>query len=505
MHHAVEALVRSLSAGKVDETSRAEGGNTVSRLAKVYEVARNALEYRADHLVRRAAIERILRRKVVFEKNTDKLSEELLTELRWAMYMTEVEEEKVHKEQIKEILDTYIPALSYKGLDRDWLLGMTSAAIEERFNPNSDYQRFTTFAFNVFKPRVKLEDSIVDLVLFVALDRVYSQSDEQQVSYHLYKLVRGQAQQQGETNSEVLFSEAWKAYQQAMTNKELNHLQAYVRRHMGPLVLLRDMYFYEPQQFAFAVSDKNGFETLGKSALESQLKIMGKRIRTAMIRSLIYVFLTKMLIAFLVEVPLERLLTQHVSYFTLGVNMFIPILVMLAMTATARLPKEKDQDKLVHKAWLTVSEFDNEPNPWEIYPRKDTTSAVVRIFFYGLYGLLFAGTFVFIMSLLVQLGYNILNLIVFLFFVSVVSFFAFRIRQTALIYSWKSKSSKSSLVDTLLLPIVVVGGVLSSGVAKLNFLVFIFDFVLEAPFKIILKFLDNWFAFLSARKDEVVG
>ena len=37
----------------------------VEVLARVYERARNALEYRADHLVRRAAIERIIKRRII--------------------------------------------------------------------------------------------------------------------------------------------------------------------------------------------------------------------------------------------------------------------------------------------------------------------------------------------------------------------------------------------------------------------------------------------------------
>ena len=115
-------------------------------------------------------------------------------------------------------------------------------------------------------------------------------------------------------------------------------------------------------------------------------------------------------------------------------------------------------------------------------------------------------TFTLIVWGLTSVGYTAASILVFLFFLSIVAFFAYRIRQTALIYSYNPKATlRSSLVDSLMLPIVVVGGALSSGVARLNFLVILFDFVLEAPFKLVLRFLDNWAAFLSARKDEVVG
>ena len=56
-----------------------------------------------------------------------------------------------------------------------------------------------------------------------------------------------------------------------------------------------------------------------------------------------------------------------------------------------------------------------------------------------------------------------------------------------------------------MLPIVVVGGYLSRGISYLNVIAFVFDFILEAPIKILLRFLDHWAQFLSLKRDEVVG
>ncbi len=504
MHPAVGKLIENLTLSQQQHGGEKSGDNSpVTRLARVYEVARNALEYRADHLVRRAAIERIARRKLVFNRDTDKIAEELLTELRWALYMTELEEEHTKKEEIKGVLDKYIESIVGGKLNRDWLIGALSAEIEDKFNPNNDYQRFTTFTYNYLRQKVTLKDDPdMELVLYVAVDRTYTQSDEQQVAYHLYRLIRSQAKNENEVD---LLAQAYDSYQKAMNHKLQNKLCAYVRKQMGPMVLLRDMYFASPIRFLASVENKESFIELGHETLEAQLKMTRRRMNTAMIRSLIYVFLTKMLVAFLVEVPLERLFAGHVQYFNLFLNMIIPIVGMLALTATTRLPGEKEQEKLINKAWLIVSDFAAEPAPWEVYPSQKRFSSVLSVIFYSLYGILFVGIFAVMVSLLRLIGYNVFNLAVFMFFLSVVSFFAFRIRQTAMVYTYRAKISRSTLIDSLLLPIIVVGGWFSMGVSKLNFLVFIFDFVLEAPFKIILKFLDNWFAFLSARKDDAVG
>jgi hypothetical protein len=477
----------------------------VGSLARVYEIARNAIEYRADHLVRRAAIERMLRRQLVFGGSVESLAEQLLTELKWAMYVTEIEEEKVSKSEIRKALERYWTSLDKASVNRDWLIGMMSAEIEDLLNPNNDYHRFTTFAFHYFKKRVLLDQGEdIDLELFVAIDKSYSLSDDQQISYHLYKLIRGQAKTD-EKSEEQLLEETWKHFHRAVTSTYLNRLIAWVRRQMGPMVLLRDMYFANPTNFAYLLNNREDFFKEAAIVLEGQMLLMGKRISTATFRSLMYVFLTKMLVILLVEIPLEKALTGEMHYLTLALNVAIPVAVMWLMTATIKLPSDREQQNLLEKAWQITADFDSPPPHGEVLNSIKDMSRVKFVFYYLFYGALFTVTFAALVFALNWLKFNHVSIVVFLFFLSVVSFFAYRIRQTAHLYTYKPRGNKTSLGEAIMLPVVIVGGILSSGVAKMNFLVFIMDFVLEAPFKIILRFMDNWLSFLSAKKDEVVG
>lgn len=485
---------------------RAEaGGGTVGRLARVYEIARNALEYRADHLVRRAAIERILRRLLVLGYGMEELADTLIDELKWAMYVTEVEEKKASKKQVETIMGRYMEAFSGNKVDRDWMIGVASAEIEELLNPNTDYHQFSNFAFHALKKRVHVTGvDNLDLVLFAAVDKVYSLSDEQQMSYHMFKLIRDQAQKPG--SDEELLVETWRHYVAAVKSPAYNMVAAYVRKQMAPLVLIRDLYFANPPEFAATLSDGNRFAAEAQMVLEGQLGLMSGRIGTATVRSLIYVFLTKMLVVFLVEVPFEKALTGQVEYLTLGINLAFPVVFMWVLGATIRLPNQQTQERLLGRAWEVVADFDREPEAWEVLVRSAEKSMVKFILYYLFYGLLFILTFAVIVAALTRVGYNLANLGIFMFFLCVVSFFAYRIRQTASVYSYNPKArGRSNFLEALMLPIVVVGGWLSSGVARLNFLVFIFDFILEAPYKMILKFLDNWLAFLSKKQEEAVG
>lgn len=508
MHAAVIALLASLSKGTHYQEDRHSGSHgTVGRLAMVYEVARNAMEYRADHLVRRAAIARILRRQLVFGKDPEELADQLLTELQWALYLTEVEETHVSKRQIQRVLTQYQEAYAKPSVPREWLIGLISAEVEEYLNPNVDYQRFTTFAFHSLKNKVSLTSAgDIDLVLYVAVDKTYSQSDDAQISYHLFKLIRSQSEKLNLSTGEIL-QETWKHYQLALSHPLAPTLTSFSRRNIGPLVLLRDMYFASPQEFSNLVEDKLEFIKSANETLTSQLQLLSIRIRNATVRSLLYVFLTKMLVVILVEMPLERIFLGHVDFLRITITVLLPVAVMWLLTATISLPSRSSQEQLVAATWLSVAQFGTEEQPGEILTSLRERSKTRLSLYYIFYGLLFALTFAGISFGLRQLGYGLINQVIFLFFLCVVSFFAYRIRQTTLVYQYRPKGRQAagSLLDLILLPVVVVGGWLSSGVARLNFLVFVFDFVLEAPFKLVLRFMDNWFTFLAKKKDEIIG
>ena len=109
MNKPLTALTSVLTYGDGTSTrDRETSHGFVETLAQVYEKARNALEYRADNLVRRAAIERILKRRLILSKDPKTLSENLLTELRWARYLTTEEIKAAKKTELEKILEKFL-------------------------------------------------------------------------------------------------------------------------------------------------------------------------------------------------------------------------------------------------------------------------------------------------------------------------------------------------------------------------------------------------------------
>lgn len=501
MHKSLIALTSRLSYGKIGKAAKDEAEvGVVETLARVYERARNALEYRADNLVRRAAIERILKRQIILSKDPNIVSDKLLKELRWAKYLSVNEARLAKRSELEKIISKYIGFL-HGTVPQDWVIKIASAEIEETFNLNTDYKQFTFFAFQVIRQKIKMRDENLDLLIYFATDKIYAESDDEKTAYHILNLA-------GEEITKEKFEEAWKLFNIAKNSEKLPKITKFVRRQMPPLVLLRDIYFSDPSIFKGLLTDTDKFREKAEEVLESQIEKMSERISTAGIRSVLYVFLTKMVFAFGMEVPLEILFYGHVSRLPLILNLLFPPFLMWMTTIQIKVPSKNQRAALVERTLYIIQNFDalkDEEDALKDVKDIAPPGGVIYSIFSALYGMIFVGVFGSIIIILDKIGYTVFSEFIFLFFLTIIAFFAYRIAQIAKVYSWKEiGSERSTFVDIIALPILTIGSRLSRGLSKLNFLAFTFDFILEAPFKLILGFVDDWVEFLSLKKDEQI-
>lgn len=498
MNKPLLALLTKLNYGESARQINSESSRGfIETLARVYERARNALEYRADNLVRRAAIERILKRVMILTNDPKKIADNLLTELQWARYISKEETKSAKGSNMSKVLEKYT---NYKGLiPHEWIVKIASAEIEEFFNLNADYKQFTYFAFQVIRQKVLLNDENIDLLVFFSVDKVYAGSDDEQVAYHILKLA-------GTNITKDKLEEAWKLFNIAKSHKDLPRISKFVRRQMPPLILLRDIYFYKPTDFRSSLSNQEKFTPLAAEVLENQLNQMSGKIATAGIRSVIYVFLTKMILAFGLEVPFEMFWYKHLNILPLALNLSFPPFLMWLTTMQIKLPSSRDRGELVDRTWYIIENFEllkEEDDVLATVSKEERHSVLYKVFTI-LYIVLFIGVFWLIYYALGRIGYTFFSKFIFIFFLTIIAFFAYRISQIASIYSWKKSGQNATLVEIISLPILAIGSRLSQGLTHLNFLAFAFDFILEAPFKIILRFVDDWVQFLSAKREEQI-
>ena len=89
---------------------------------------------------------------------------------------------------------------------------------------------------------------------------------------------------------------------------------------------------------------------------------------------------------------------------------------------------------------------------------------------------------------------------------TLVSFFSLRIRKVAReMYIVEGKENIFSFImDFFYVPIIEVGKWLNEKFSRLNFFVFILDFIIEAPFKVFVEIAEEWTKYVKERKEEIV-
>ena len=144
---------------------------------------------------------------------------------------------------------------------------------------------------------------------------------------------------------------------------------------------------------------------------------------------------------------------------------------------------------------------ENDPYTPKKAVRRPILSAVFTLFYIGTFLLTFGA----ISFALTQLHFNIASQAIFVFFITLVSFFAYRIRQSAKEYEIESRQGiLEPVVDFFFLPVLRAGHLLSREIAKLNVFIFLFDFILEAPLKVIFEVVEEWIRFIRIKKEEII-
>ena len=102
-------------------------------------------------------------------------------------------------------------------------------------------------------------------------------------------------------------------------------------------------------------------------------------------------------------------------------------------------------------------------------------------------------------------SFNAVDALIFILFLSLVSFFAIRLRRTAneLAAVEEKEHLITVVVEFFFFPIIEIGKWISKGVSSLNVTAFVFDFLIETPFKTLIQVLEEWFNFIRERRQNL--
>ena len=495
---------------------------TVSLAAFISEILRNAIEFREEHLIRRASIDRILHRRLLLNQNGKDIAESLIKEMLWARY---IENNTVPEDKIVEIqttIDKYIfvknelsvgrPSKEHKAITV-WIMDAAACEIEESLCPDPKREAFTNFVYQILKPLISLADKDIDstVQIYIAVERAFAKSDDPLIKYHLLRLMLPDFVSGDWHQAEKLLPKFYDIYQRI--EKDINYekreiLRRFVKKHTAPFYILRDLFEMYTKDIESILTSEEKLKFKVDEICRKRYEETQSKLRRAGVRSFIYIVLTKIVFALALEIPYDLHLYHEIAYIPVAINVLFPPSFMAAIILTTSAPGEENTKRIQSRIRQIITQNPTEDNTEiatilgkKVRPR----STSLNVGFSILYILAFGISFGAIIYTLTLLNFNIVSQGVFIAFLTLVTFFGYTIRQISKEYLVEIKEGVLTPIgDFFLLPLLRVGQWLSGEIARFSLFVVIFDFIIEAPFKAIFEVIEEWIRFVRIKKEEMV-
>lgn len=490
----------------------------VEKLAVFYEKIRNAIDYKEEHLIRQFAIKRILKRHHLEQvENIEELAKELLYELVQARYFNDNTVPESYIEEVAKILKKYVDLLKYSltlaksATIRKWLLGMAACEIEELIVSPKKINALMELMYRVVEPKVNLidfevEEEVMAQQLYIAINLTLMKADRDLINYRLLKSTYRAWRDNDNFDLTYFSANLLTIYNELHEN--LNHplnalLSKRIQKHAVLFNVLHNVVNNNLKDLEGVLNNSAKLESEIKKECENQYKETKRKVRRASIKAMIYLFITKGLLAVLLEMPYSYLVGSVVNNLALAINVLMPPVMMFILFISFSLPENKNTEKILSE----LKKILNNPDDLSLIniKEKDNQKPFLVMMFEFFYFLIFILIFGAIIYFLWWLQFNLLSGIFFLLFLSLVSYLGMQIRRSAMtiVVLTQSKGFIGSMLDLCAYPVMSAGKWFIHKFDQYNVFIFFFDVILEAPLKSFIMITDAWFNFMKQKEEDL--
>jgi hypothetical protein len=487
----------------------------VSEVAHFYEKLRNAMDYREDDVVLRAAIERILKRRLMLGGNGDTIAEPLVIELLWARYFPDASVPESINAKIASTINLYFKLESEivkkHKVNRtklsEFIIQLLSCEIEDILSPSKDKEWITNFMFQVYQNRIKItddDDETRDAQVYIAVRRTYAKQDLPFLRYHLFKQLFGPLNESRIDEVSEDFLKGYKKIEYHLNYPLHEKIYTFVKKQTVPFFILEDILRAHRGNNRKLIQEIEHFKIEVFNTCARKYKTIASKVQTAIIRGVIFILVTKAIFALGVEGTFEKFVYNEVMWGSLAVNTLFPPILMIIAGFMITTPNRENTAKIFDR--LENILFNNLQIPSANFSKNSKKiDPMMNLMFLGLWFialLLVIGGIIYVLS---SFGFNPISQGVFIFFVAIVSFISYRINQTAHMYTIldEKQNMKSVLFDFFFMPFIHFGRGLTENIARINLVLFFFDLIIETPFKVLFAFFEQWFLFLRTQREKL--
>ncbi len=489
----------------------------VAEVASWYEKLRTAMDYREEEVILRSSIERILKRRLLLGGSGKSVAAPLIRELVWARYFPDSSVPETIVEEVEKKIDLYLRLQELifsknklsKSTVREWILNLMSSDIERTLKPDHQKELMSNFIYHIFRSTITISDDLEknrDVQTFIAVRRAYAKEDLPLLRFHLFLQYFGDLNEQRLDNIADHFIEGYTEIQEQLQYPIKDKIYGYIKKQIIPFFILEDVLKKYPLEAKALVEEEEKLALAVLEACSNRYKGIMERVKRAIVRSVIFLFFTKALFALAVEGTFENLLYGKVLWGSMVINTLTPPLLMVVVGMFIKTPGKDNSNRILGQIKTIL--FEENPvleRPLVVKKTSSKTDPLLSLLFIGLWVvavILGFGAIVFILS---KLHFNILSMAIFLFFLAIVSFLSYRINQTANMYTIKQDRENvgAVLFDFFFMPFIQIGKNLTMGISQLNILLSIFDMLIEAPFKSLFSFFEQWFLYLRTQREKL--
>lgn len=497
-----------------------------SKVAAFYEKIREIVDWKEEHLMRRAAIERMLKRRLLLQEQQGMVAQPLVLELIRAGHFPndQIPEKKI--DDVQNIINKYIFLLQNSSQTTNsktriqlysWLLSIAACEIEEALSPALRERALIEYMKEIMEKRIRIKEGTFviggmkekdkEAQIYIACQRALFKLEPSLITYHLLKqrfpnwsnLDLPSLQQ----ISQQIFL-IWQEIEKELTHPLKDKFYQVCEKQDTAFLILGDILSKDPLNIEKQLKEPGRLEELTKEAYTKRLGTLKAKLRRAAVYSTSSVFLSKILSLLALEVLFAKyFIGNGLQPLTIIIDILGPTLLMTFLVGTIRPPAKEN----LFKVALEVSKIAYQTEQKEFYELKLPIKRGVGL--YSIIILFYLLSFCFSLGLILWglhfLHFPLFSSIIFIIFISLIAFSGVKIRERAreLDISDKKEGLLHIIIDLFSIPIVQCGKWLLERWQKFNLIAIFFNLLLDVPFAIFIEFLEQWRYFLKEKKEEI--
>lgn len=499
----------------------------VVSVASFYEKIRGIIDWQEEHLLKRRAIERILKKRL-FSKllsegivSDDLIAESLVLELIRGGHFPNGKIEEIKIEEVQKTINKYIFIVDNAIYNRErskiklynWILGIAACEIEEILTPAIKERALMNYMFEIMNQRIEFSEEVKisseekSIQIYIAVQRALFNLEASVINYYLLRYKYPEWENLSQENINYIAQNIHLI--KDCLEKELKHSLGDKFFHIcetydTPFLLLGDVFSENPMKAEEKVSNPELLQTSITNHYNQRVKTLKKRLGRAAFYSTLSIFFTNIFSLLLIEMPFNKWVTGYFfNYWAITIDILAPTLLMFILVATIKSPKKENLPAVLTEVTNIIYKKDNKI----VYKIKKTKKKniifgiIIDIFyltgFLAILYLLFLGLY--------KVNFPPLSYIIFVIFLALIAFAGAKIRQRSkeLQVIEEKDTLFYFLIDSFAVPIIQLGKWLTNKWKRYNVIAVFFSILIDMPFTVFIEFFEQWRTFLREKKEEI--